>query len=236
MTTKHRLLLPMLLLGGLPVSHAASVNYQFTGGSMTPTVTGLPEGVTASNFSLGALTFANLSDNGGSGNSLRISQNDLAGNSTATALTTTNLTFSLTIPVGVTLNLTSLTYDFTSGGLAGAEYINARLFSSIDGTDDLAGDTIGVIGRITNGADSGTGVSISLATPDSNATNGANSNNGDFSSLTNTTVTFSMPFIRTAATTTDYVDIDNITLNFVPEPSSALMGGLGLLALLRRRR
>jgi len=44
-----------------------------------------------------------------------------------------------------------------------------------------------------------------------------------------------MPFIR-SANTTDYVDIDNITLNFIPEPSSALLGGLGLLALLRRRR
>lgn len=217
-------------------AHAASVAYQFTSGSLTPTVSGLPAGVTASNFSLGTtLTFADLSDNGGSGNSLRISSNDLISNSTTAALADRNLSFSLTIPVGVTLDLISLTYDFTSGGLSGSEYINARVFSNIDGTDDIVGDTIGLIGRIANGANSGTGVLISLATPDSNASNGANSNNGDFDSLTNTTVTFSMPFIRSAATT-DYVDIDNITLTFIPEPSIALLGGLGLLALLRRRR
>lgn len=30
--------------------------------------------------------------------------------------------------------------------------------------------------------------------------------------------------------------VDNITVNAVPEPASALLGGLGLLALLRRRR
>ena len=31
-------------------------------------------------------------------------------------------------------------------------------------------------------------------------------------------------------------DIDNVSLVAVPEPSAALLGGLGLLALLRRRR
>ena len=30
--------------------------------------------------------------------------------------------------------------------------------------------------------------------------------------------------------------IDDVIVTFVPEPSSALLGGLGLLALLRRRR
>ena len=221
-------------------AHAASVTYQFTGGSLTPTVTGLPAGVTASNFSLGKWSFANLSDNGGSGNSLRISGADLSTNSTGTAITNNEvLSFSLTIPTGVTLDLTSLTHDFTSGGLAGTEFLNARVFSSIDAFDDVVGDTIGVMGRVANGANSGTAVSISLATPDSNAINGANSNNGDFDSLTNQTITFYMPFVRlSGVAATDHVDIDNITLNFsqVPEPSSALLGGLGILALLRRRR
>ena len=34
----------------------------------------------------------------------------------------------------------------------------------------------------------------------------------------------------------DTVGIDNFTITAIPEPSSALLGGLGLLALLRRRR
>lgn len=34
----------------------------------------------------------------------------------------------------------------------------------------------------------------------------------------------------------DFGRLDNLTLSYVPEPSSALLGGLGLLALLRRRR
>lgn len=198
--------------------HGQTVKYEFSGGSMAPTVSGLPAGVTASNFSIGTFTFAALSDNGGSGNSLRLSRGDV-GTSSTTALAGPGLSFTLTIPAGVTINLTSLALDFTSGGVTGAEYINARVFSSIDDYNDLTADTIGTLGRVANGADSGT-MAVSLTAPDSNPTNGANSNNGDFDNLTNRTVTFYLPFIRDSQTTaTDYLDIDNITLGFV-EPSA----------------
>ena len=219
-------------------AHAASVSYQFTGGSLAPIVTGLPAGVTASDFSLGSFTFANLSDNGGSGNSLRISGNDFTAISTGASITAnTVLSFSLTIPVGVTLDLTSLTYDFTSNINSALAFMNARVFSEIPPVSVVA-DTIGVIGVSIEGATSGTGVSLSLATPDSNPGNGANSNNGDFNSLTNQTITFFMPIVKGSEgiAATDYTDFDNFTLNFVPEPSSALLGALGMLVLLRRRR
>lgn len=180
---------------------------------MAPNLTDLPSGVTASNFSIGTYTFAALSDNGGRGNSLRLSRGDVGTTSTA-ALAGPVLSFTLTIPAGVTLNLNSLSLDFTSGGLTGGEYINARVFSSIDGFDNLTADTIGTLGRVANGANSGT-MSLSLSTPDANPTNGANSNNGDFDSLTNRSITFYLPFIRDSQTTaTDYVDIDNLTLTF----------------------
>jgi len=198
-------------------AHAQSIKYEFTGGSMVPTVSSLPTGVTASNFSIGTYTFAALSDNGGNGNSLRLSRGDVSTSST-TALAGPYLSFSLTIPAGVSLNLTSLSLDFASSGVTTTEYINARVFSSIDGFDNLTADTIGTLGRVANGADSGT-MSVSLASPDSNPTNGANSNNGDFDALTNRTVTFYLPFIRDSQTTaTDYLDIDNITLSFVNGP------------------
>jgi lysophospholipase L1-like esterase len=210
--------LALALACACPAVHGQTVKYEFTGGSMTPTVSGLPSGVTASNFSIGTFTFAALSDNGGSGNSLRLSRGDL-GTSSTTALAGPVLSFTLTIPAGVTINLTSLAIDFTSGGVTTAEYINARVFSSIDGYDDLTADTIGTLGRVANGADSGT-MSVSLTTPDSNPTNGGNSNNGDFDNLSNRTVTFYLPFIRDGQTTaTDFLDIDNITLSFV-EPSA----------------
>ncbi len=221
-STKKLTLAVVLLLSACwnaPAS-AQTVRYEFTGGSMSPTLTGLPAGVTASNFSIGTFSFAALSDNGGSGNSLRLSRGDLGTSSTA-ALAGPCLSFSLTIPAGTSLNLTSLALDFTSGGVTVAEYMNARVFSSIKGYGNATADTIGTLGRMANGADSGN-MTISLANPDSNPTNGANSNNGDFNSLTNRTVTFYLPFIRDSQTTaTDYVDIDNITLSFTSGPPPA---------------
>ncbi|TAE78635.1 MAG: hypothetical protein EAZ65_04560 [Verrucomicrobia bacterium] len=197
-----------------------TVRYEFTGGSMAPTVSGLPAGVNVSNFSLGTLTFAALSDNGGSGHSLRLSRGDVVTSST-TALAGPVLSFSLTIPAGVVLNLGSLALDFSSGGISGTEYLNARVFSSVKGSANPTDDTIGTLGRVANGADSGT-MSVSLATPDSNPTNGSNSNNGDHDGLTNCTITFFLPFIRDSQTTaTDYLDIDNITLAFQVAPPAA---------------
>ena len=42
-------------------------------------------------------------------------------------------------------------------------------------------------------------------------------------------------FIRNGSPTADF-QIDNVSVTLIPEPSAALLGGLGLLALLRRRR
>jgi lysophospholipase L1-like esterase len=205
--------LTLALAFALFVANAQTVIYEFTGGSMAPTLTDLPSGVTTSDFSIGTYSFAALSDNGGTGNSLRLSRGDVGTTSTA-ALAGPVLSFTLTIPAGVTLNLNSLSIDFTSGGLTGSEYINARVFSSIDGYDNLTADTIGTLGRVANGANSGT-MALSLSSPDANPTNGANSDNGDFDSLTNRSITFYLPFIRDSqSTATEYLDIDNLTLTF----------------------
>lgn len=202
------------LAAACPAARSQSARYEFSGGSMAPTMSGLPAGVGLSDFSLGTFTFSALSDNGGSGNSLRLSRGDI-GTTSAAALAGPCLSFTLTIPAGITLNLTLLSIDFASGGVTGAEYINARVFSSIDGFDNVTADTIGTLGRVANGSDSGTST-VNLSAPDANPTNGANSNNGDLDDLTNRTVTFYLPFIRDSQTTaTDYVDIDNITLEFV---------------------
>ena len=212
-------------------AHAASIVYQFTGGSLAPTVSGLPPGVTASNFSIGSFDNATLQSD-----ALRLTGADIGTAGTGTSFTNdTVLSFSLTIPSNVTLDLTSLTFDYTSSGIDG-KFIYARTFSSIHGFDEVVNDTIGLFGKATGDDPSGTGV-ISLEDPTGNTLRGSNVNAGDFAGLTNQTVTFFMPMIRgTNVNAADYIQFDNVTLNFVPEPSVALLGGLGLLALLRRRR
>ncbi len=227
-------------IGSLSVGNAATVIYQFTGGSMTPTVTGLPVGVSASNFSLGAFTLVNLQDNGGSVDALRISGNDASNTGTSGSFGANQvLTFSLTIPSDVTLNLTSLSLDFTSNGITGTQYSNTRIYTNLTSNNsaNVTTNTIGILGRSSNGPTFGNST-ISLATPDSNASNGTAVNNGMFDNLSNQTLTFYMPWVDSGTDATSYIEIDNLTLTFtpVPEPSSVLLGGLGALALLRRRR
>ncbi|MFU8847864.1 MAG: hypothetical protein ACNA77_04005 [Opitutales bacterium] len=163
---------------------------------------------------------------------------DIGTSGSGTSFTNdTVLSFSLTIPSTVTLDFTSLTFDYTSSGIANT-FIYARTFSSIHGTGNVVNDTIGLFGKASSAPESATGVAINLDDPTGNTLRGSNVNAGDFAGLTNQTVTFFMPMIRSndIGDTGDYIQFDNVTLNMIPEPSAALFGGLGLLALLRRRR
>ena len=212
--------------------HAASVVYEFTDGSLAPTVSGLPAGVTASDFSIGNFPTTALQSD-----ALRLTRADIGTNSTATSLANdTVLSFSLTIPSDVTLDLISLTFDYTSSGIDSA-FVYARTYSSIHGHGAVVDDTIGLFGKATADPVSATGVTIDLADPTGNLLRGSNVNAGDFDGLTDQTVTFYMPMIRSGGDNSDYIQFDNVTLNLIPEPSTALLvGGFGLLALLRRRR
>lgn len=90
--------------------------------------------------------------------------------------------------------------------------------------------------------------SVSLGTIYAQANNGTNTSSG---SGTPVTLTFPSPIALSEPgtytlrirggdialdVTGNHTAIDNLTINGIPEPSSAVMGVIGLLALLRRRR
>lgn len=211
-------------------AHAASVVYEFTGGSLAPTVSGLPAGVTASNFSIGSFDSGTLQSD-----ALRLTGADIGTNSTGTSRNNnTVLSFSLTIPSNVTLDLTSLTFDYTSSGVD-STFIFARTFSNLIDNGSVVDDTIGLFGKASGDPTSATGVTISLVDPSSNTLVGSNVTASAFTGLTDQTVTFSMPMIENGDDA-GFIQFDNITLNVIPEPSTALLGGLGVLFLLRRSR
>ncbi len=212
------LAIPILLTAS--IGFAGSIRYELTLGSTLPVLVDAPAGLTATHLGIGA-GLGNLFDNGGGADSLRISGNDVGG-STATAMSTgAFLSFSVTIPAGVSVNLASLALDCQA--VNAVSYSNARVFSTLDGFDNVTADTIGVLGRSTAGSDAmPVRRVISLATPESNPTRGANVTNGEFDGLPDTTITFYLPWIDGAATTAAYADIDNLELTFdVTGPGAA---------------
>lgn len=200
------------------------VKFEFAGGSLAPTLGSLASanGITVSNLSTGSL--ANLFDNGAQDH-MRISGDDNTEANTGDALANSAyLSFTVTIPGSVSIDLVSLAADLEVTNAY--HYSDAAVFSSVDGFDSVAADTIGSIGLGSNG-DLGPVVhTLNLVDPNDhdNGTNpgaGANVTAGDFDDLNDTSITFYIPWIDNSNSDTRYTDLDNLTLSAALVPSSA---------------
>ncbi|BCU78511.1 hypothetical protein [Luteolibacter sp. LG18] len=226
-------LLPLCFLLGcsLPAGAAVLATFSFTnsGGvpSLVPTLgaEAIAAGITVGNFTLGSGA-GNPTDQGAS-NTLLITGMDTAG-STATALGLNNYySFTINIPADKVVTLSSLTMNFTGTNLFydvnNANGHNARVYSSIGGFDDVTGDTLGRVGYI--GTGNAPVEAVTLGAP--------------FATLSGTSITFYMPFIDDSGVATRYITLDNLTINgvvAVPEPDPAIIGLIGMTALVIRRR
>lgn len=222
-----------------PATMGANIaTFEFTGGSLVPTLGAFAttNGITVSDLSTG--TLGDLFDNGGSGDHLRISGDDAAG-STGDAFTNgAYLSFTVTIPGTVTIDLTGLSADVHV--VNAWNWSSSRIFSSVQGFDDVTGDTIGKFGLDAYGDLGPVNQFSDLADPSSNTAVGGNVSAGDFDNLTSTAITFYVPWNDNSTSATRYTDLDNLTIfgvaSAVPEPSSAALLGLGGIALILRRR
>ena len=208
---------------------AVLARYEFPSGAVTATTS--LAGVTAGNFA-----FTSTSDEGAvgidggfsaAGNAFN--RSDTTGSTEANALADDDF-FSVTLSatnVGETLNLSSVTFSLT------ATNDNTELFT----TTAYLQSSVGGFGT-GNAVISGTGNS---ATQNVAGTSAASSASFDLSAPAFqglSTITFQVRFADTTNSNGDLARFDNFTVNgtVVPEPSAAVLGGLGMLALLRRRR
>ncbi|WAC21906.1 GDSL-type esterase/lipase family protein [Luteolibacter sp. SL250] len=198
---------------------AGHVRFGFTGGSLAPTLVDVPAGVTVELLVLGAKfsspagTAGNVFDEGADPDGIRITAADGTGAATGTSITAgTTLSFTVHIPAGVTVGFQSLTLRYKGTNVTGRS--NARVFSSIRGSASASADTVGILGRDGEGTDS-TFVqdTVNLAVIDAEA--GTNIQAGDFTNLSNRSVTFLLPWMDGNDAATSYIDLDDLTLNFL---------------------
>lgn len=198
------------LLLASQIAMAVEVSYDLRGGNRTAAISGNLDGVTVSNFSVG-----NLPGTGGTDGVPRVKGPDVE-NASGTAITNNQyFSFSVTIPAGKTVNLTSLSLTYQTN-FTGSALSNARVFSLIDGYDNLVGDTIGVVGKAATETPGNTVTTdtLNLTDPTGNPTKGANVQAGDFGGLTARTVTFLLPWIDSSASASDFTDIRSVTYSF----------------------
>ena len=206
----------------VPAHSAILARYEFA--SASPVATTSLAGVTAGNFGA-SITDTNQGFSAGGNVFLR----SLVTGADQTAALADDNYFSVTISAtnpGETLNLTSLTLDYAvqndnASSFSGAVYLQSTVGGTGTGNPVIAGTG-------TTDTQNSSGFSFAQATFDLSA--------AGFQGLTS--ITFQFRFSDTADVTGDLNRMDNVTINgsVVPEPSSALIGGLGVLVLLRRRR
>jgi hypothetical protein len=139
------------------------------------------------------------------------------------------ITFTVTVPVGQVMSLSSLDYRWATE--------NAYRQSFGIYSDKTGFTYANILDGLHQSGSAGTGGSMTAFTPRSIDLSGIAS----LQDLTDTTVEFRFyiahPQSSSALRAWAFDDIElSGTVAAVPEPASALLGGIGLLALLRRRR
>lgn len=191
------------------------VTFEFTGNSLSPTLGNFAttNGITVSDITLG--TLGDLFDDG-AGDHLRITGSDTAFGGSSDAISAEQyLSFTIIIPDTVAIDLTSLSADIEV--VNAASYANSRVYSSIDGFDEILSDTIGAIGRNSSGSSAQATQTLNLRNPEDHDNAGNPGTNavtnilaGDFDNLSNTTITFYLPWIDNSGSESRYTDLDNL--------------------------
>jgi hypothetical protein len=230
-----------LALVGAPARAAVLASYQFSGANATAraAATSSASGLTAGSFSFASAfsddVTASRAGFSSAGNLFArvtaTTASDLAGAITAAEY----VTVTITPDSGYQLNLTSLTVDLgyslaaASVPLGVGVNLGGSVFSSVDGftaPSVLATQTFTAADTsLEPGATLFQNVNIDLSGPAYQGLSGP--------------LEFRIYLYDNENTQTQPIHrVDNFVLNgtVVPEPSAALLGGIGLLALLRRRR
>lgn len=132
-------------------------------------------------------------------------------------------------------------YSFTVGSWDGAVFTSLDTFASASGTTAISGDLASLTPTGLTGGPVFVLVTDTVGAPDLSGNYAILSTGGTFPDIGNaidSTIVDLGAFGGSVAlvANNNAAVADANTINFVPEPSIAMLGGLGLLGLLRRRR
>lgn len=233
-TTKKLLIAATTLIAAPLSSHAAVVisQYNFTGNSAASSdsepLTSTSDitqgaGITGTIFASDRMEVRGNQTTATNGN------NTLASQQPPAITADDYITFTVTVPVGQVMSLTSLDYKWATQ--------NAYRQSFGIYSDKTGFTYANILDGIHASGGSGTGGSMTAFTSRSIDLSGIAS----LQDLTDTTVEFRFYITHPQSSSNlrawAFDDIElNGTVEVIPEPRAALLGGLGLLMLLRRRR
>ncbi len=230
-SVKHHAIVAAVAIGLTSTSQAALLaQYNFTSGSAVAST--VLTGVSAGSFTIGNTTdegSIGAADFGLSGGGSIFGRSDTTGSTEANALADDDY-FSFTISAANPtefLDLTSITFRL------GATTDNATPFT----TEAYLQSSVGGLGT-GNPTIAGTNTTFSIAAT-TGLTYNTNAATFDLTGFSNVnSITFQIRLADNLDQNGKLTRIDDVTINgaVVPEPSSALLGGLALLALLRHRR
>lgn len=246
----------LLALAGLTLSsHAAGVIYAFESSDLSPTPSGtgfVAGSITETSLSAGVI-YGSMSG----GSVVRAYRPDQIANSTAPGTASADyISFTLIPDSGSYLDFTTASFTadlgaFTSSGSSGSMTIYTQLIYQIGATPLTTTGSVASVGQeafTTPGSYTGVAGFNAAADLFDLTTGGLSVDLSLLGALAvDQTITFrvsigddsSSATALNAATNVKGVYLDNVGVSgfsFIPEPSAALLGGMGLLAILRRRR
>lgn len=233
MKTKQLALIATAMFSFTAGSHAAVLaSYDFTTGVTAQTIaaSSADADVMAGNFSAVGTYSTNVGISSAGNAYLRSTTTASSQANALTALASgSNDYFQVTISAdpGMTLNLTSLTFGMSAqNNNSGGNFTSTAVLSS--NVNGFGTAILGTGGITKTAAQSTSTVYTPLASYDLSG--------AQYQGLS--TITFRLTVFDSINDNGDLSRFDDFTLNgaVVPEPSSALLGGLGILLILRRRR
>jgi len=229
------------LVGSLSISSAAVINYHFTSNASTPAPTGSEAagviGTSGDSWTTVVSTLGSSSTEIGGGTGFTINLGSGLGvtlnnyyNHTGTNANDNAAPFGPFVNSWFSREANQGSPTLTFTGFSSTDFVDLVIFSAPHTGEDRGTVTVSAVG------DTSSSVNITAGAAQPSAYIAAPGASSNYALFSNIQADGSGQIVVTLNSNGNFSDLNGFQLEVIPEPSAVLLGGLGLLALLRRRR